>query len=110
MLGVATRLAPFGTTIFSEMTALALKHGAVNLAQGFPDYDGPELARTALADAVAQGHNQYGPRPGAPVLRRAIAADFAARAGVHADPDREITVTCEFCSRTYAFKAEALEG
>jgi L-glutamine---4-(methylsulfanyl)-2-oxobutanoate aminotransferase len=94
MLGVSTRLAPFGTTIFSEMTALALKHGAVNLAQGFPDFDGPEFARVSLADAVAQGHNQYGPMPGAPVLRRAIAADFAARAGVQTDPDREITVTC----------------
>lgn len=90
---VSQRLARFGTTIFTEMTALALKHGAVNLAQGFPDFDGPAWALNAVDEATRSGHNQYAPMPGAPVLRRAIAEDVAARAGLVVDPDREVTVT-----------------
>lgn len=90
---VAQRLARFGTTIFTEMTALAQKHGAVNLAQGFPDFDGPAWALGAVDEAIRAGHNQYAPMPGTPVLRRAIAEDFSARAGLSVDPDRDVTVT-----------------
>ncbi|MFD4468830.1 pyridoxal phosphate-dependent aminotransferase [Rhodococcus sp. NPDC058505] len=88
-----TRLQPFASTIFAEMTALAVRTGAINLGQGFPDTDGPaamlEVARTAIAD----GLNQYPPGPGMPVLREAIAADRAARYGQVFDPDTEVLVT-----------------
>ncbi|ATL65497.1 pyridoxal phosphate-dependent aminotransferase [Nocardia terpenica] len=87
------RLRPFASTIFAEMTELAVRHGAVNLGQGFPDSDGPaamlETARTAIADGV----NQYPPGRGVPALRRAITADRARRYGVEYDPDRQILVT-----------------
>ncbi|QIS23952.1 pyridoxal phosphate-dependent aminotransferase [Nocardia terpenica] len=87
------RLRPFASTIFAEMTELAVRHGAVNLGQGFPDSDGPaamlETARTAIADGV----NQYPPGRGVPALRRAIAADRARRYGVEYDPDRQVLVT-----------------
>ncbi|WP_422626484.1 pyridoxal phosphate-dependent aminotransferase [Rhodococcus sp. (in: high G+C Gram-positive bacteria)] len=88
-----SRLRPFASTIFAEMTALAVAHDAVNLGQGFPDTDGPaamlDVARTAIADGV----NQYPPGPGMPELRRAITADRAARYGLDYDPDSEVLVT-----------------
>lgn len=87
------RLRPFASTIFAEMTELAVRHNAVNLGQGFPDTDGPagmlEVARSAIAD----GLNQYPPGRGMPVLRRAIAEDRARRYGTHYDPDTQILVT-----------------
>jgi aspartate/methionine/tyrosine aminotransferase len=90
---VADRFRPFGTTIFAEMTALAREHGAINLSQGFPDFDGPEHVKRAAADAIAAGHNQYARMFGEPALNAAIAEWFAAASGVAADPEREITVT-----------------
>lgn len=93
MTGVCDRLKPFGTTIFAEMTALATKHGAVNLAQGFPDFDGPDFLKDAVVAAVRAGHNQYARTLGVPVLNQAIAADFERRAGVKVDPDQHVTVT-----------------
>ncbi|MBZ0268845.1 aminotransferase class I/II-fold pyridoxal phosphate-dependent enzyme [bacterium] len=92
-MSVADRLRPFGTTIFAEMTALAAKHGAINLSQGFPDFDGPEHVKEAAIAAIRAGHNQYARMFGEPVLNEAIAAWFARASGVDADPDREITVT-----------------
>ncbi|MBF6211755.1 pyridoxal phosphate-dependent aminotransferase [Nocardia puris] len=87
------RLRPFASTIFAEMTELAVRHDAVNLGQGFPDTDGPagmlEIARQAIADGV----NQYPPGRGMPVLRRAIADDRARRYGTAYDPDAEVLVT-----------------
>lgn len=87
------RLRPFGSTIFAEMTELAVRHDAVNLGQGFPDTDGPagmlEVARAAIAD----GFNQYPPGRGVPVLRQAIADDRARRYGTAYDPDAEVLVT-----------------
>ncbi|MFC4124564.1 pyridoxal phosphate-dependent aminotransferase [Nocardia rhizosphaerae] len=87
------RLRPFGSTIFAEMTELAVRHDAVNLGQGFPDTDGPagmlEVARAAIAD----GLNQYPPGRGMPVLRQAVAADRARRYGTVYDPDTEVLVT-----------------
>ena len=70
----ATRLEGLGTTIFTEMTALAVTHGAINLGQGFPDTDGPQQVTEAAVAAVRAGHNQYAPLPGVPQLRDAIAA------------------------------------
>jgi len=90
---IARRLAPFGTTIFSEMTALANQYQAVNLSQGFPDFDGPTLGKEAAIRAINDGHNQYAPMAGVPALRQAIAR-WAQRVNkVTPDPDSEITVT-----------------
>jgi N-succinyldiaminopimelate aminotransferase len=87
------RLRPFTSTIFAEMTALALAHDAVNLGQGAPDTDGPASMLAAAQAAIAGGLNQYPPGPGMPVLRAAVAADRLARYGQHLDPDTEVLVT-----------------
>ncbi len=90
---ISERLRPFGTTIFSEMTALANEHGAVNLSQGFPDFDGPDVAKRAAAEAIARGDNQYAPMPGTPVLREAISEHWHRATGQRVDPLAEVTVT-----------------
>ncbi|MEV0740205.1 pyridoxal phosphate-dependent aminotransferase [Streptomyces sp. NPDC050549] len=88
------RLAEFGTTIFAEMSALALKTGSINLGQGFPDTDGPEEIREAAVRALRDGRgNQYPPGPGVPELRTAIAAHQKRRYGLSYDPDAEVLVT-----------------
>ncbi|MEV6712246.1 pyridoxal phosphate-dependent aminotransferase [Lentzea sp. NPDC051208] len=86
------RLQPFTSTIFAEMTALAVQHDAVNLGQGFPDTDGPSSMLQAAQSAIASGVNQYPPGPGMPVLRRAVAA-HRSRYGLSYDPDTEVLVT-----------------
>jgi N-succinyldiaminopimelate aminotransferase len=85
-------LQPFTSTIFAEMTALAVQHDAVNLGQGFPDTDGPASMLAAAQSAIAAGVNQYPPGPGMPVLRTAVAA-HRSRYGLTYDPDTEILVT-----------------
>src|ERR1700760_4870150 len=70
----ATRLDGLGTTIFTEMTALAVRTGAINLGQGFPDTDGPSAVIEAAVAALRGGENQYAPLPGVPALREAIFA------------------------------------
>lgn len=92
-MSVAARFRPFGTTIFAEMTRLAREHGAINLSQGFPDFDGPDFVKEAARRAMAEGHNQYAPLGGVPKLNAAIAGWSARRNGLEADPDTEITVT-----------------
>ncbi|MFF7279596.1 pyridoxal phosphate-dependent aminotransferase [Streptomyces griseorubiginosus] len=88
------RLAEFGTTIFAEMSALALRTGSINLGQGFPDTDGPEEVREAAVRALRDGRgNQYPPGPGVPELRTAIAAHQERRYGLSYDPDTEVLVT-----------------
>ncbi|MFE0515960.1 pyridoxal phosphate-dependent aminotransferase [Streptomyces sp. NPDC058964] len=88
------RLAEFGTTIFAEMSALAVRTGSINLGQGFPDTDGPEEIREAAVRALREGHgNQYPPGPGIPELRTAIAAHQRRRYGLSYDPDTEVLVT-----------------
>ncbi|MFE4967203.1 pyridoxal phosphate-dependent aminotransferase [Streptomyces sp. NPDC056660] len=88
------RLAEFGTTIFAEMSALALSTGSINLGQGFPDTDGPEEVREAAVRALREGHgNQYPPGPGVPELRTAIAAHQERWYGLSYDPDAEVLVT-----------------
>ncbi len=88
------RLAEFGTTIFAEMSALALSTGSINLGQGFPDTDGPEEVREAAVRALRDGRgNQYPPGPGVPELRAAVVAHQERRYGLAYDPDTEVLVT-----------------
>jgi len=90
---VCQALRPFGTTIFTEMTALANEAGAINLSQGFPDFDGPAEIRQAAADAIMQGPNQYAPSSGTPQLRQAVAAKMKRFYDLDVDADDEVTVT-----------------
>jgi len=88
-----SRLPQVGTTIFSTMSALATEHGAVNLGQGFPDFDCDPALVDAVTRAMQSGHNQYPPMPGVPALRQAVATKIEA---LHARPycaNSEITIT-----------------
>lgn len=87
------RLQGFGTTIFAEMSALAVATGSVNLGQGFPDTDGPDEVKQAAVAAVLEGRgNQYPPGPGVPELRRAVAEHQRRFYGIELDADREVLV------------------
>ena len=88
-----SRLPNVGTTIFSVMSALAIEHQAVNLGQGFPDFDCDPRLPQAVSTAMQQGHNQYPPMPGVPALREAIAAKTEALYDRRYDANAEITVT-----------------
>ena len=91
---LATRLHGLGTTIFAEMSALAVATGSINLGQGFPDTDGPALVAEAAVRAIREGlGNQYPPGPGIPQLRQAVAAHQAEWYGLHFDPDTEVLIT-----------------
>ncbi|MEY2456206.1 MAG: N-succinyldiaminopimelate aminotransferase [Acidimicrobiaceae bacterium] len=90
---LASRLAGFGTTIFAEMSALAVRTGAINLGQGFPDTDGPTEVSDAAIAAIRDGHNQYPPGLGIPQLRQAIADHQQRFYGLDFDPDTEVLVT-----------------
>src|SRR5256885_1321033 len=81
------------TTIFTTMTALAEKTGAINLGQGFPDEDGPKVVIDAAVEALRSGHNQYAPLPGIPALREAVARHQRLRYGIELDPDTQGQVT-----------------
>ncbi len=87
-----SKLPNVGTTIFTVMSALANECGALNLSQGFPDYDGPEALREALGRHAMSGNNQYAPMAGALPLREQIAAKLSRYYGVEACPESEITV------------------
>src|SRR5580693_10516662 len=88
------RLTGMGTTIFAEMSALAVTTGSVNLGQGFPDTDGPAEIAAAAAAAIMEGRgNQYPPGPGIPELRHAVAAHQKRFYGVDLDADTEVLVT-----------------
>lgn len=88
------RLAEFGTTIFAEMSALAVRTGSINLGQGFPDTDGPKEIREAAVRALRDGRgNQYPPGPGVTELRTAITDHQRRRYGLSYDPDTEVLVT-----------------
>ena len=88
-----TKLPRVGTTIFTVMSQLAAEHGAVNLGQGFPDFDVPPRLVDALDRAMRDGHNQYAPMTGIPALRQAIADKVQRVYGAGVDPDAEVTVT-----------------
>jgi aspartate/methionine/tyrosine aminotransferase len=90
---LARRLEGFGTTIFTEMTRLALEHGAINLAQGFPDFDGPEFAKEAACSAIRDGRNQYARMTGLPDLHAALGAKYRRDYGLDYAEGEEWTVT-----------------
>jgi aspartate/methionine/tyrosine aminotransferase len=89
----ASRVRGFGTSVFSEMSRLAVLHGAVNLGQGFPDFPGPEFVKAAAKEAIDRDLNQYAISHGAPRLRAAVARGWEERYGAAVDPEREVTVT-----------------
>jgi N-succinyldiaminopimelate aminotransferase len=86
------RLSGFGTSVFAEMTSLARLHGAVNLGQGYPDFDGPDFVKRAAVEAIEAGHNQYAPMPGLPALQRAVAEHQMRFYGIGLDPAEEVTI------------------
>jgi N-succinyldiaminopimelate aminotransferase len=90
---LTSRLQGFGTTIFAEMSALAVETGAINLGQGFPDEDGPPEVLDAAVDAIRSGRNQYPPGRGVPELRAAIARHQHRWYGLTYDPATEVLVT-----------------
>jgi aspartate/methionine/tyrosine aminotransferase len=92
-MAVSSRLQPFGETVFTTITALANEHQAINLGQGFPNFDGPDFVKTAAAEAMARGENQYPRSFGVPQLVEAIAARFTADTGLAIDPMSQVTVT-----------------
>lgn len=97
-----SKLPNLGTTIFTQMSALAQAHQAINLSQGFPDYDGPRYLQERLAYHVAQGANQYAPMTGVQALREAIADKTAALYGYQPDANSEITITAGATEALYA--------
>lgn len=92
-LRAAERVSRFGTTIFAEISALAVQCGAVNLGQGFPDFAGPAWVKEAAAAAIAADLNQYAPYQGLPQLRQAVADTWRAQGWRELDAGREVTIT-----------------
>jgi len=90
---ITSKLPHVGTTIFTQMSQLAVETGALNLSQGFPDFDGPQALRDAVGRHVANGHNQYAPMTGLPALRQQVAAKIARSYGVEVNADSEVTIT-----------------
>ena len=97
-----SKLPNLGTTIFTQMSALAQQHQAINLSQGFPDFDGPAYLQQRLAHHVASGANQYAPMTGALALREAIAEKTNALYGYTPDVNSDITVTAGATEALYA--------
>ena len=92
-MNLTSKLPSVGTTIFTVMSKLAADLGAINLSQGFPDFDCDPALVDAVARHMREGRNQYAPMQGVPALRQAIAAKFEALYGATYDPDTEVTVT-----------------
>ncbi|MGV6474844.1 pyridoxal phosphate-dependent aminotransferase [Azotobacter vinelandii] len=90
---IQSKLPNVGTTIFTTMSQLAAQTGAINLSQGFPDFDGPQALREAVGHHVMAGHNQYAPMTGLPALREQVARKIARSYGRQVDMDEEITIT-----------------
>jgi aspartate/methionine/tyrosine aminotransferase len=90
---IAARLAPFGESVFARISRLASEHGAVNLGQGFPNFDGPQFVKDAGKAAIDAGFGQYARFIGLPEVNRAIADRYLQDQGVEVDPEREVTVT-----------------
>lgn len=90
---INSKLPNVGTTIFTTMSQLAAETGALNLSQGFPDFNGPQGLLDAVGKHVASGHNQYAPMTGLPALRQQVAAKIARSYGATVSPDSEVTIT-----------------
>ena len=90
---ITSKLPNVGTTIFTTMSQLAAETGALNLSQGFPDFNGPQGLLDAVGKHIALGHNQYAPMTGLPVLRQQVAAKIARSYGVTVNADSEVTIT-----------------
>ncbi len=90
---ITSKLPGVETTIFTVMSELAQEHGALNLSQGFPDFDGPPQLLERVQHYLTHGFNQYAPMMGVPALREAVAAKVSALYGLTADPDAEVTIT-----------------
>ncbi|MFP8965670.1 pyridoxal phosphate-dependent aminotransferase [Pokkaliibacter sp. CJK22405] len=93
MVSFSSKLPKVGTTIFSQMSQLAAEHGAINLSQGFPDFEGPSLLKERVAHYLLGTHNQYSPMTGVPALRQAIASKIGSLYGADVNADSEVTVT-----------------
>jgi len=89
----AARVAAFGTSIFTDITQLAVKHQAIDLSTGYPDADGPAEAKAAVAAALREGKNQYALSHGEPLLRQAVADHERRFYGQAPDPETEVTIT-----------------
>lgn len=99
---VSSKLPDVGVSIFSVMTRLANEHGAINLSQGFPDFDCDPALVEAATRAMREAHNQYAPMPGVLALRQAIAGKVQQCYGASYDPATEIQVTCGATEALYA--------
>jgi len=91
---IAQRISNFQESVIREMTRLAIQHQAINLSQGFPDFDTPPAVKDAAAAAVQAGHNQYSPTWGIPALRQKLAEMYTERLGWPVNPNEHVTVTC----------------
>ncbi len=89
----AQRLRPFGTTVFTSITELAIAHDAINLGQGFPNFDGPDFVKEAVVEAMAAGKGQYARSAGVVDLVESIARRFTLDTGLSVDPLADVTVT-----------------
>ena len=90
---ITSKLPNVGTTIFTTMSQLAAQTGALNLSQGFPDFDGPDALREGVARHVMAGHNQYAPMTGLPALREQVAVKVGALYGRQVSADTDVTIT-----------------
>ena len=94
MKALSPRVGRFTESVIRMMTQVCERHGGINLAQGFPDFDPPEVLREAAKRAIDSGYNQYSVTWGSPAFRRAIAAKYSRQWGIELDADRHVTVTC----------------
>src|SRR5262245_65985992 len=99
---VTSKLPDIGVSIFAVQTRLANEHKAINLSQGFPDFDCDPALVDAVARAMRDGHNQYAPMPGVLALREAIADKVQACYGASFDPQAEVQITCGATAGLYA--------
>lgn len=90
---LSSKLPNVGTTIFTVMSALANEHGAINLSQGFPNFDCSDRLKGLVEKYIRLGHNQYAPMPGVPALREHISEKIENLYGIHVNPETEITIT-----------------
>lgn len=99
---MSDRIRPYGPSIFSTISRLAVEREAVNFGQGFPDFDGPEAVKKAAARFIAEGHNQYAPLAGVGRLRHGLKAKYRSAAGLEYDAETEISVYCGATEAMYA--------